>query len=200
MSLIIKEILLILAAYLVGSFSFARLFTRFYSKVNIYKAGNFTADAGNVYRNVSKAIGILCWFIDFLRVYLILFLTQYFFLKNNPVLLMLVGLAAVFGHYFPVVHRFWGGHSILPYIALLAYFAPVPTLLVATISGIIIIAYKQIRFSKYLMVIMVPVVSYFYNPLKNVKVEVKYLLLASVVMGVVNFLISKRHSSEIIDD
>ena len=197
MSLIIKEILLILAAYLIGSFSFARLFTRFYSKVNIYKAGNFTADAGNVYRNVSKAIGIFCWLVDFLRVYLILFVTQYFFLRDNPILLMLVGLAAVVAHYFPVIHRFLGGHSIIPYIALLAYFVPVPTLIVAAVSGIIILAYKQVRFSKYLMVIMVPVVSYFYNPLKNVKVQVMYLLLASVVMGVVNFLISRRHGSEI---
>jgi Domain of unknown function (DUF205). len=110
---------------------------------------------------------------------------------------MLVGLAVVVGHYFPVIHSFVGGYSILPYIALLAYFAPIPTLFVAIISGIIILAYKQIRFSKYLMVIMVPIVSYFYNPLKNVKVNAKYLLLASVVMGVVNFLISRRHSNEI---
>ncbi len=197
MSLLIKEILLILAAYLLGSFSFTRLLTRFYSKVNIYKAGDFTTDPGNVYHHVSKAIGILCWFIDFMRVYLILFLTKYFFLKDNPFLLMLVGLAVVAGHYFPVIHSFVGGYSILPYIALLAYFAPIPTLFVAIISGIIILAYKQIRFSKYLMVIMVPIVSYFYNPLKNVKVDAKYLLLASVVMGVVNFLISRRHSNEI---
>lgn len=197
MSIVIKEILLILASYLIGSFSFTRLFTRFYSKVNIYKAGNCTADPGNAYHHVSKAIGILCWLIDFMRIYLILFVTQYFFLKDNPFLLMLVGLAAVIAHYFPIMHRFLGGHSILPYLALLAYFAPVPTLIVAAISGIIILVYKQIRFSKYLMVIMVPAVSYFYNPLKNVKVEVKYLLLASIVMGIVNFLVSRRHSSEI---
>lgn len=195
--MLVKEILLIAAAYMLGSFSFVRLFTRFYSKVNIYKAGNFTADAGNVYRHVSKTIGILGWLIDFMRVYLILFLTQYFFLKDNPVLLMLVGLAAVVAHYFPVMHSFLGGYSIVPYVALLAYFAPIPTLLIALISGIIILAYKQIRFSKYLMVVMVPVVSYFFNPLKNVKVQAMYLLLASVVIGVVNFLVSRRYSSEI---
>ncbi|MBN2017402.1 MAG: glycerol-3-phosphate acyltransferase [Candidatus Cloacimonetes bacterium] len=197
MSILVKEILLIIASYILGSFSFARLFTRFYSKVNIYKAGNFTADAGNVYRHVSKPIGILCWLIDFMRVYLILFLTQYFFLRDRPVLLMLVGLAAVIAHYFPIIHRFLGGYSIVPYFALLAYFAPVPTLIIALISSIIILAYKQIRFSKYLMVVMVPVVSYFYNPLKNTKIPVMYLLLASVAMGVVNFLISRRHSSGI---
>lgn len=197
MSILVKEILLIIASYILGSFSFARLFTRFYSKINIYKAGNFTADAGNVYRHVSKPIGIFCWFIDFMRVYLILFLAQYFFLRDRPVLLMLVGLAAVIAHYFPIMHSFLGGYSIVPYFALLAYFAPVPTLIIAIISGIIILAYRQIRFSKYLMVVMVPVVSYFYNPLKNTKIPVMYLLLASVAMGVVNFLISRRHSSGI---
>jgi len=197
MSIIIKEILLIIAAYILGSFSFARLFTRFYSKINIYKAGNFTADPGNVYKNVSKSIGILSWLIDFIRIYLILFLTQYFFLKDNPVMLMFVGLAAVIAHYFPVFHKFMGGYSILPYLALLTYFAPIPSILVSIVCLIIIIFYKQIRFSKYLMVVMVPIVSYFYNPLKSIKVDAKFLLFSSIVMGIVNFLVSKRHNSEI---
>lgn len=197
MSIVIKEILLIIAAYIIGSVSFARIFSRLFRKVNVYKAGNFTADPGNVYHHVSKSIGIISWLIDFVRVYVILFITQYFFLKEHPVLLMFVGLAVVIAHYFPIFHRFLGGYSILPYLALLTYFAPVPTLIIGVISLVLIIAWKQIRFSKYLMVIMVPVLSYFYNPLKNVKVDAKYLLLASVIMGVVNFLVSRRRSSEI---
>ncbi|HEX37917.1 MAG TPA: glycerol-3-phosphate acyltransferase [Candidatus Cloacimonetes bacterium] len=197
MSIVLKEILLIIAAYILGSVSFARIFSRLFRKVNVYKAGNFTADPGNVYHHVSKSIGILSWFIDFVRVYVILFLTQYFFLKEHSVLLLFVGLAVVIAHYFPIFHNFLGGYSILPYIALLCYFAPIPTLIIGIISLVVIISWKQVRFSKYLMVIMVPALSNFYNPLKNVKVDAKYLFLASVIMGVVNYLVSRRRSNEI---
>ncbi|MBC8526947.1 MAG: glycerol-3-phosphate acyltransferase [Candidatus Cloacimonetes bacterium] len=198
MNIIIKEIILILLAYYIGSFSFARIITKIFRNLNICKVGDLTADATNVYRNVSKTLGIVVWILDFLRIYISLWFVWLVFLKNEPELLILVGFSMIVGHCFPIMHRFVGSRGVVAYIALLFFFAPYATLIVGIACLVILIFFRQIRFIQYMMVIMVPVVYYILRKIETPmlfshEVNVKYLLLASIIMGILNFFVSKRY-------
>ncbi|MBL7108082.1 MAG: glycerol-3-phosphate acyltransferase [Candidatus Cloacimonetes bacterium] len=195
MNPIIKEIILILIAYSIGSFSFARILTKIFRNLNIYKVGDFIADATNVYHNVSKSLGILVWCLDFIRIYLSLLIVKFLFLKNSPELLLFVGLSMIIGHCFPIMHKFVGSRGISAYVALLFFFVPFATAIVGIICLLILIFFRQLRFVQYTMVIAVPVAYYI---LLNFKIQMgeinpKYLLLTSIVMGILNFFVSKRY-------
>ena len=190
MNIIIIEIILVLIAYWIGSFSFARILSKIFRNINIYKVGNFTADASNVYHNVSKPLGILVWILDFARIYISLWIVHLIFLKQEPELLLLVGFSMIIGHYFPIMHKFKGARGIFAYSALLFYFAWLPTLVVGVASFLVVLFFHQIRFAKYMMVIMVPIICYI---LKTGKVWARYLLLASIVMGIIHYFVSKGY-------
>ncbi len=190
MNIILKEIILVLIAYWIGSFSFARIFTKLFRNLNIYKVGNFIADASNVYHNVSKPLGILVWILDFIRIYISLWIVRILFLSEQPELLLLVGFAMIIGHCFPIMHKFSGGRGVVAYFGLLFYFAPLPTLIVGAIAILIVIFFHQVRFSQYMMVIVVPIACYIF---KTGKVWARYLLLTSIIMGIINYFVSKRY-------
>lgn len=199
MNIYLKEALLIIVSYLIGSFSFGAFFSKIYCKVNIYKSGDFSADAGNVYRNVSKPLGIIVWTLDFLRVFIIVWAISYFLLPQHPIFVLLVGFSLILGHYFPILHKFVGGHEEITYIAFLLYFAPLPTFCIICLSLIIILVFKQLRFAKYMLVILPPILAYILNYIfatdKYAKVDVKYLFITSILMGVISFFISKKYGS-----
>ncbi len=193
--LIIKTIIGVIVCYLIGSFSFAQFFAKRYRKVNIYKSGDHTADASNVYRNISKPVGIVVWITDFLRVYLILWLGNKFFFSNSPVALLLVGFAIIVGHYLPIQNRFIGGHEIVTYVALLLFFAPLPSIIVVVLALLLIIFFNQMRFATYLLVIFTPILYYIFQHFKILEsnnIDAKYLMLTSAIMGIINFFVTKR--------
>ncbi len=193
--IILKTIIGVIVCYLIGSFSFAQFFAKRYRKVNIYKSGDHTADASNIYRNISKPVGIVVWLTDFLRVYLILWLGDKFFFSSAPIALLLVGFAIIVGHYFPIHNHFTGGHEIVTYVALLLYFAPLPTILVIVLSMLIILFFDQPRFATYLIVIFTPILYYtfqFFQLTESNNIDAKYLMITSIIMGIINFFVTKR--------
>jgi len=190
MNIILKEIILVLIAYWIGSFSFARIFTKLFRNLNIYKVGNFIADASNVYHKVSKPLGILVWLLDFIRIYISLWAVHLLFLRHSPLLLLSVGFAMIIGHCFPIMHNFKGGRGVVAYSALLFYFAPLPAFIVGIASLLIALLFHQARFSQYMMVIVVPIACYIF---KTGKVWARYLLLTSIIMGIINYFVSKRY-------
>ncbi len=190
MNIVLKEIILVLIAYWIGSFSFARILSKIFRNINIYKVGNFTADASTVYHNVSKPLGILVWLLDFARIYISLWIVHLIFLKHEPELLLLVGFSMTIGHCFPIMHNFKGGRGVVAYSALLFYFAPLPTFIVGIASLLIALLFHQARFSQYMMVIVVPIACYIF---KTGKVWARYLLLTSIIMGIINYFVSKRY-------
>lgn len=199
MNIYLKEIILIIVCYLIGSFSFAAFFSKIYRKIDIYKSGDFTPDAGNVYRTVSKLLGILVWVMDFVRVYIIVWAIGYFLLPSYPILVLLVGFALIIGHYFPILHKFIGGHEEITYVAFLLYFAPLSTLCIIILSLLVIFIFKQLRFAKYMIVILPPILSYilnyFFATNKFAKIDVKYLFLTSICIGIISFLVSRKSRS-----
>ncbi|MCM8816832.1 MAG: glycerol-3-phosphate 1-O-acyltransferase PlsY [Candidatus Omnitrophica bacterium] len=118
-----KEFLLIVLAYIVGSISFAYLFTIFLTGKDIRQIGTKNPGAANVARNVGKKWGILVWLGDTLKGAGSMAIAKSFGITNE-ILLTVIGIAAVFGHCYPVFLKFKGGKGIATMGGVMLYLAP----------------------------------------------------------------------------
>ncbi len=144
MSLLTPEIaalLAILAAYLIGSLSFAVLVSRAMGLSDPRHYGSGNPGATNVLRSGNKLAAVLTLLLDaakgFVPVLLVRLYGERFGLGEGT--LALVGLAAFLGHLWPVFFRFHGGKGVATAAGVLL--ALNPWLGLATLATWLIIAF-----------------------------------------------------------
>lgn len=103
-----------LAAYLLGSLSFAVIVSRVMGLNDPRSYGSKNPGATNVLRSGSKAAAVVTLLLDALKGWLPVMLVRFF---GKPYgleegTLALVGLAAFLGHLYPVFFRFQGGKGV----------------------------------------------------------------------------------------
>nr|WP_145546421.1 glycerol-3-phosphate 1-O-acyltransferase PlsY [Variovorax boronicumulans] len=103
-----------LAAYLLGSLSFAVIVSRVMGLSDPRSYGSKNPGATNVLRSGSKAAALITLLLDALKgwlpVALVVWYGERFGLQEGTV--ALVGLAAFLGHLYPVFFRFQGGKGV----------------------------------------------------------------------------------------
>ncbi|RKY55813.1 MAG: hypothetical protein DRP93_02645 [Candidatus Neomarinimicrobiota bacterium] len=115
----------LILGYLSGSVSYARIFSRLGKNVDITKIGNGNPGTSNVMREVGKFWGTLTFLGDTLKGSLIMILYKWLFFSADPAVavnqpfdgakflaILLIGIAAIYGHGFPIFYKFQGGGSI----------------------------------------------------------------------------------------
>lgn len=106
--------LVVVAAYLVGSLSFAVIVTRAMGMADPRTYGSKNPGATNVLRSGNKAAAVITLLLDavkgWLPVVLVKWFGQPYGLGDGTV--ALVGLAAFLGHLWPVFFRFEGGKGV----------------------------------------------------------------------------------------
>ena len=102
------------AAYLVGSISFAVIFSRALGLADPRSYGSKNPGATNVLRSGSKAAALLTLAFDALKGYVPVLLVLIFGARFglNETVAAFVGLAAFIGHLWPVFFRFHGGKGV----------------------------------------------------------------------------------------
>ena len=110
--------LAVVAAYLLGSLSFAVIVSRAMGLKDPRTFGSKNPGATNVLRSGSKAAAIVTLLLDAVKGWLPVILVRYFGkpygLEDGT--LALVGLAAFVGHLWPVFFRFKGGKGVATFI------------------------------------------------------------------------------------
>lgn len=104
------EILMIIAAYLLGSVSSAVLICRLYGLPDPRDAGSGNPGATNVLRLGSKTAAGLVLIFDMLKGTLPVWIG--YWLNINPFMLGLIGISACLGHIFPLFFHFRGGKGV----------------------------------------------------------------------------------------
>ncbi|MBU1693732.1 MAG: glycerol-3-phosphate 1-O-acyltransferase PlsY [Verrucomicrobia bacterium] len=117
-----------LAGYLLGSVPFAYLFARL-KGVDIRAIGSGNVGATNVFRSVSKALGVATFAAVVLKGFIPAFLfpamaRRFLSLEVGPGLGLLCGCAAVAGHTWPVFLKFKGGKGVATSAGMLLGVAP----------------------------------------------------------------------------
>jgi glycerol-3-phosphate acyltransferase PlsY len=104
----------VLAAYLVGSLSFAVIVSRLMGMADPRSYGSGNPGATNVLRSGNKAAAVLTLVLDALKGYVPVLLALLWRdrLGLSELVIAMVGLAAFLGHLWPVFFRFEGGKGV----------------------------------------------------------------------------------------
>lgn len=116
------SLLLIILNYLVGSLSFAIIFTKFVKGKDIRKVGHKTAGGSNVSKSVGAFWGIVVGLLDILKPIPVLLLAKS--LDVSGLNLSLVALAAMIGHCWPIWFGFSGGRGVATFLGSILAISP----------------------------------------------------------------------------
>jgi len=133
--LVIKAVLAIIVAYLLGSIPFAYLAGRLFKGIDIRKVGGGNMGAVNTAREVGPAVGLLVLLADMAKGAVAVLIARWL---DLPLLLVFAaGFAAIIGHNWPVFLGFRGGKGAATAIGV--FFALVPAEMAISLGIMVVV-------------------------------------------------------------
>lgn len=144
------DFLLVLLAYLIGSVSTAVLVSKRFYGIDIREHGSGNAGATNTFRVLGKNAGIIVMAADILKGFLAVklsLLSQYSWHPSPSVqfvnLQVILGIASVLGHIFPIFSGFRGGKGIATLFGMILGIQP---LVAVSLVGVFILMLLVTRY------------------------------------------------------
>jgi glycerol-3-phosphate acyltransferase PlsY len=121
---------LVIGAYLLGSVPFGVVVARLFTGEDVRKVGSGNIGASNVTRAAGKVAGFLTLVLDAAKAAIPMLITDRIYADPAaPPWAIAVGLAAFFGHCYPIWLHFKGGKGVATALGVLLVLAPLPALL-----------------------------------------------------------------------
>ncbi len=157
-----KELLLIILAYLIGSIPTALIISKKFFGIDIRDFGSGNMGATNAFRVLGPKYGTLIMVLDILKgmiaVGLFYFLPYYLTNELERTNFMMgLGLAAVIGHIFPVFANFKGGKGVATLLGMLIAVQPIVALCCIGVFLLVLFLTRYVSLSSILGAIMLPV-------------------------------------------
>ncbi len=148
-----------LAAYAVGSLSFAVIVSRLWGLNDPRTYGSKNPGATNVLRSGSKAAAIVTLLLDALKGWLPVVLVKWY---GKPYgleegTLALVALAAFVGHLYPVFFRFIGGKGVATALGVIVGINPLLGLAVGASFGVVVFFSRYVSLASMVAAVFAPV-------------------------------------------
>lgn len=157
-----KELLLIVIAYLIGSIPTALIISRKFFGIDIRDYGSGNMGATNTFRVLGSRYGTIVMIIDMLKgmaaVMLFNFLPYYFHNELERTNFMIgLGLSAVLGHVFPIFAGFRGGKGVATLFGMIL--AVQPVVAVSCVGVFILVLYltRYVSLSSILAALSLPI-------------------------------------------
>src|SRR5437868_6738661 len=157
-----KEVILILVAYLIGSIPTALINSKRFFDVDIRDYGSGNMGATNTYRVLGSKYGSIVMMLDMLKgvmaVLLYNFLPYYFHNELERTNFMIgLGLSAVVGHIFPIFAGFRGGKGVATLFGMIL--AVQPVVAVSCVGVFILVLYftRYVSLSSILAALSLPI-------------------------------------------
>ncbi len=157
-----KELLLIVIAYLIGSIPTALLISRNFFGIDIREYGSGNMGATNTFRVLGFKYGSMVMLCDILKgmlaVGLYNFLPHYLHNEWDRTNLMVgLGLAAVMGHVFPIFAQFRGGKGVATLFGMILAVQPVIAGSCVTVFLLVLFLTRYVSLSSILAGIALPI-------------------------------------------
>jgi acyl phosphate:glycerol-3-phosphate acyltransferase len=183
-----------IAAYLVGSLSFAVIVSKFMGLNDPRTFGSKNPGATNVLRSGSKPAAILTLVLDALKGFIPVALVQWFGkdygLSDGTV--AMVGIAAFLGHLYPVFFKFVGGKGVSTAVGVVFGVHWALGLLCIASFTIIVYFFRYVSLASLVAAVFAPV-AYLFGDRVLWSAD-RYITLALVVMAM---LLAYRHSANL---
>lgn len=153
--------LLLLVAYLIGSFCNAVILSRVFYGIDIRDYGSRNPGANNVQRVLGWKMGVTVFLLDALKgivaVNLVHFTTIPAGTEWYEGFSILLGLTAVLGHIFPVFFGFKGGKGVATIVGILTMLHPLTAVMCFVVFGLFALFTRYISLSVLLAVTFYPI-------------------------------------------
>ena len=139
---VIIFILFMLASYMLGNISIARIITTRNNKKGITKQGSGNPGTMNMLRTYGFAFAIFTFVTDAIKGFIpalvgVLYYSSYIDVSFGLIAATVFGLSAVLGHTFPIIYKFKGGKGIATTFGIFAVLNPIATLITFAIAFVI---------------------------------------------------------------
>lgn len=145
------DILLVVLAYLIGSISSAVLVSKRFYGIDIREHGSGNAGATNTFRILGKNAGIIVMIADMLKGFLAVklsLLSSYTWTSEPFVnLQVMLGIAAVLGHIFPIFAGFRGGKGIATLFGMILGIQPLVAVSLVGVFMLMLLATRYVSLS-----------------------------------------------------
>lgn len=157
-----KELILIIIAYLLGSIPTALIISKKYFGIDIRDYGSGNMGATNTFRVLGSKYGTLVMVFDILKgmaaVALYNFLPHYLSNELDRTNFMIgLGLAAVIGHVFPIFAQFKGGKGVATLFGMILVVQPVIAISCVGVFLLVLYLTRYVSLSSILGALMLPV-------------------------------------------
>jgi glycerol-3-phosphate acyltransferase PlsY len=193
-----QRIAVVVAAYLIGSVSFAWILAKRLKGVDLRTVGSGNLGATNAARVLGRRLGSVVYVLDFakglLPVVLVRALTagEKAGASIGPVpLTILAGLAAIVGHCFPVWHQFRGGKGVATASGVVAGLTPLVAIIAGAVFGIAVLVSRRISVGSILAAAALPVAQFLLRD--GPPVDVREVLIFYCALAV--FVIARHHQN-----
>lgn len=158
----IYNILLLISAYLLGSIPTAVWIGKYFYKIDVREYGSGNAGATNTFRVLGKKAGIPVLLIDVLKGFAavcLAYLSNYPKSSNQLINLQLVlGIASLVGHIFPIFASFRGGKGIATLLGIILAVHPYAAFISMGIFIVILLISHYVSLSSMIAAICFPIV------------------------------------------
>jgi glycerol-3-phosphate acyltransferase PlsY len=181
-----KEFLLILLAYLIGSIPTALIVSKRIFNIDIRDFGSGNMGATNTFRVLGPKYGTLVLLLDVMKGMLatgLYVLLPYYFSNElyRTNFMIGLGLACVLGHVFPLFAQFRGGKGVATLLGMMIAIQPVIAICCAGVFVFVLFLTRYVSLSSILAAAMLPIsVLWIWN-----EHEVLYRIFALLVAGMV---------------
>ena len=188
-----KEVFLIVIAYLIGSIPTALIISRRFFGVDIRDYGSGNMGATNTFRVLGSRYGTIVMILDMMKgmaaVMLYNFLPYYFHNEIERTNFMIgLGLSAVVGHIFPVFAGFRGGKGVATLFGMILAVQPIVAVSCVGVFILVLFLTRYVSLSSILAALCLPIcVLWIWN-----EHEVMYRVFAILVAALVVFTHQKN--------
>jgi acyl phosphate:glycerol-3-phosphate acyltransferase len=157
---VLQHILLLLAAYLLGTIPFGIIFARIFGARDVRKTGSGNIGATNVARVAGPIPGMLTLLADAAKGAFAVWLAA-FYTQSASEWMMLAGLSALLGHCFPVWLGFKGGKGVATALGVFAMLSPVAALSALIFFAVIVAVWRFVSLGSIAAAAAMPLLIYF---------------------------------------
>lgn len=175
----LKIIIYLILSYLCGAIPFGYIIAKIFKHVDIRTVGSKNPGATNVYRTISKPLGVLTLLLDMLKG----FVPVYFVSIINPssyLIVLSVALVTILGHVFTVFLNFKGGKGVATGCGIFFALNPLATTICLITFIIVLIISKYVSLSSIFAAVMLPIAIFFVG--SNSELFIFAILVAVVVV------------------
>lgn len=144
-------------AYLAGSIPTAVWYGKIFHGVDVRQHGSGNAGVTNSLRTLGKKAGIIVLIVDFLKGFLAVKAASLFSTETDSILPLIMGLAVIAGHIFPIFAQFRGGKGVATAMGVLVATFPWAALGCVVVFMIVVFATKYVSLASLLGALAFPI-------------------------------------------